>query len=270
MYHSAYAGYTHSKEFTFSGEGLVQTGLRETAEEVLIMTNEAKPKLIVPNDSKEYTIESAKRIGIDIDKVKPMFIDVEELEPSDELEVYWENGELIYKVKAFLDIIRESQTSINSLQIRKLPFSSEEVVPVDAEGTPKKDGGWNWFNRESYMIPISSIENRPFGSILENPRVYQTRIVNGIPEVYTPEYNPPYLGPGIELVLKDGSSLPGIRAPVEVTHPHLFAPENLLATVLDGLGVGGYKGRKVHIEKWKEECMLNKIPLLPHSVLKKK
>ncbi len=47
------------------------------------------------------------------------------------------------------------------------------------------------------------------------------------------------------------------------------APENLLATVLDGLGVGGYKGRKIHIEKWKEECMLNKTPLLPHSVLKK-
>ena len=268
MYHSAYAGYTHAREFVFSAKGLLDTGRRETAEEVLIITNEKKPWLIVPRDSKEHTLESAKRIGIDTRKVKPRYVDVEELEPPDTLEVYWEDGKCIYSVAAFLDILRESQTSLNALQIRRLPFNSDDVLPVDAEGMPTQ-AGWNWFNRESYMLPLEDIAGKPFGHILDNPRVYQTRIVDGVPQVYVPAYEPPFLAPGIGLVRKDGKALPGVRAPIEVIHPHVWAPENLLVMCLDGMGIEGYRGRKLHIELWKERCVLEGNQLLPDAVLKK-
>src|SRR3989344_4206214 len=43
MYHSAYAGYTHAREFVFSAEALIETGKRETAEEILLITKEKKP-----------------------------------------------------------------------------------------------------------------------------------------------------------------------------------------------------------------------------------
>lgn len=267
MYHSAYAGYTHSREFCFTAEGLIDTGRRETAEEVLVMTNEKNPALIIPKDSKKYTLESARRIGIDLSKVRTIDVEIEELKPVDRLEVYnEETGALIYSVDAFLDILRESQTSLNALQIRRLPFSSSEVLPIDAEGMPH-NGNWKWFNRESYIIGLEELVGKPFGSALDNPRVFQTRINNGIPEIYAPEYGPPYLGPGIELVMKQGIPQQGIRDTVEVTDPHIWAPENLLVTCLDGLGVDGYKGRKLQIERWKEVCALSGKHFLPSGVL---
>ncbi len=272
MYHSAYAGYTHDRDFVFTEKGLRETGLRETAEECLVFLRSTIPgrtHLVIPNDSKDQTIASARRIGIKLGRnVRPYYINVDVCEPPDILEVYWEDNEEepIFTARAVLDYIRESQTSLNALQIRKLPFPSNVVFPVDAEGMVSNDGKWKWFNRESYIIPLDDIAGKEFGHILEHPRVYQTRIVNGIPEVYTPEYIKPYLAPGIKLVSPDK---PGIRAPVEVIHPHIWAPENLLTACLDALGVKGYIGKKHNIEQWKQRCMLEGTPLLPDNVLVK-
>ncbi len=69
------------------------------------------------------------------------------------------------------------------------------------------------FNREAYILSLNEAA-KSFGSILENPEVYQTRIRQGIPELYTPSYDEPYLGP----------------EKVPVIHPHIWAPEDLLTT----------------------------------------
>jgi len=247
LYHSAYAGFTQSRKGIYSAEGLTETALRETAEECLLITTERIPRLLVPNNAKEETIKSAKRLGLNLEF---LCFDTEVVEPQDTLEVYYENGKIIFFAKGFLDLIYESQTSLNLLQIRKIPFSSQEVLPIDAEWT-SKDNEFVHLNRESYMVNIAELAGKNFGSILENPRVYQIKNKNGTPKVFKPQYNPPYYGP-------DG---------IEVKYPHVFAPDNLLTRCLDALGVEGYKGRWKEIELWKEKKKSDGKSLVPESVL---
>jgi len=248
LYHSAYAGYTQAPEFVYSANGLRQTGLKESAEECLLITTDASPWLVVPNDSKDYTLEAAKRLGLNL---RPRFVDVEVFEPTDTLEVYYEDGEHIFTTRAFLEFIYESQTSLNALWLRRFPLSSNEIHPVDAEGMVK-DGQFQHFNRESYVIDPSEVANISFGSILQRrPRVVQTRIESGIPRVYKPEYKEPYLGPD----------------KVPVVHPHVWAPEDLLVRTLDALNVPGYAGKWREIELWKERSRLERRSLLPQEVL---
>ena len=247
LYHSAYSGYTNSLEFIYTEKGLLETSLRETAEECLLITRDKSPKLIVPNDAKEFTLKSANRLGIDIDSV---YINVETVDPTDTLEVYYEDGEHIFTTKAFIDLQWEASTSISALQLRKLPLSAEDIFPIDAEGT-EKDGKFNHFNRESYLISLKEIKNKKFGSILELPRVFKIDIKNKIPSIFTPIYERPYLGPD----------------KVEVINPHVWAPEDLLSTCLDALSIEGYKGQKHNIELWKIKSKLEGRSLVPHDVL---
>ncbi len=247
LYHGAYAGFPQTLASVYSSSGLEEIALRESAEECLLVTRDKTPWLIVPNDSRQYVLESAKNLGLDL---KPRFIDVELLQPTDKLEVYDEGESLIFSANAFIEFIYESQTSLTSLQIRKIPLSSEEVFPIDAEGMIK-DGKFIHFNRESYVINQRELDNQKFGSILKSPNVCQTRIENGIPSVFAPDYPTPYLGPD----------------KIEVQHPHVFAPEDLLNRCLDAIGVEGYGGRWIHLELEKEKAKLEGRSLLPESVL---
>lgn len=251
LYHSAPGGYTDSLDSTFSEEGLIETGLRETGEENLLVTKDKNPWLIVPNDSKEPTIAAAKRLGLDL---RPRYIDVVTLPSRDRLEVFYEDGEPIFTSheKGFLDIMWDDSTSFSMMQIRLMDFSSEEVVPVDAEGFMKA-GAFKHFNRESYFIKRSDVADKQFGTPLLNPRVFQTEIQNNLPRVYTPNYSKPFLGP-------DG---------VEVTHPHIWAPENHTTVCLDALGIPGYNGRRLDIELWKNRCKLEGKPMVPEEFLVK-
>lgn len=247
LYHSAYAGYTNSLEFVYSEKGMIETGLRETAEECLIVTRDKIPKLVVPEDSKDHTLESAKTMGLDLE---PVYIEFETLDPTDKLEVYYEDGEHIYTAKAFLDLQWEASTSISALQIRKLPLSVEDILPIDAEGI-LKDSKFIHFNREAYFISLEEIRNKKFGSILRSPRVFKTEIRDRIPHIFSPIYEKPYLGPD----------------KIEVTNPHIWAPENLLSTCLDALEVEGYKGQKHNTELWKIKTKLEGSGLIPKEVL---
>ncbi len=247
LYHSAYSGYTNSLEFVYSEKGLIETGLRETAEECLIVTRDKIPKLIVPEDSKDCTLESAKRRGLDIESI---FINTENLDPTDKLEVYYEDGEHIFTTRAFLDLQWEGSTAINALQIRKLPLSVEDILPIDAEGVVKDDK-FIHFNREAYFISLEEIKNKRFGTILEYPQVFKTDIKNKIPNIFVPTYEKPYLGPD----------------KVKVINPHLWAPENLLSTCLDALAIEGYKSQKHNIELWKIKTKLEGKSLVPKEVL---
>lgn len=249
LYHSAPGGYTDSLDSTFSETGLIQTGLRETAEENLLVTRDKTPWLIVPNDSKEHTIAAAKRLGLNL---KPRYIDVTTLPSRDKLEVFYEDGEPIFTSygKGFLDIMWDDSTSFSMMQIRLMDFSSEEVLPVDAEGF-MKSGVFRHFNRESYFIKKSEVSNKIFGTPLLNPRVFQTKIEKNLPIVYAPDYSKPFLGP-------DG---------LEVTHPHIWAPENHTTVCLDALDVSGYAGKRLEIELWKNRCKLEGKSMVPEEFL---
>lgn len=255
LYHSAPGGYTDSLDSTFSEEGLIATGLRESAEENLLVTKDNPPRLIVPNDSCEYTLKAARTLGIEL---KPRYVDVGTLPSRDRLRVFNEDGGLIFQSygRGFLDIMWDDSTSFSLMQIRLMPFSSDEVLPIDAEGMMIK-GQFKHFNRESYLVAVCDVANKVFGTPLENPRVYQTRFEGGMPIVYTPEYGrdqTPFLGP-------DG---------VQVTHPHIWAPENHTTVCLDALGVEGYKGRRLSTELWKNQCKVSGKSMVPEEFLARK
>ncbi|MCX6818719.1 MAG: hypothetical protein NT129_01830 [Candidatus Aenigmarchaeota archaeon] len=253
FYHSAYAGFSKSDDHIRSEKGLIETSLRENNEECLLVTRDKK-WLVVPKDSKHYTLGSALNLGLEL---KPWYVDVETIDPTDTLKVYEEDGTPIFTAKTFLDIMRESSTSINALYIRKFPFSSDEILPIDAEGM-FKDGKYIHFNLEAYIVHPSEIEGRtgkdimPFGFPLDNPNVQKVKIENSKPVFYRKDPEP-YSGPDM----------------VKVNHPHVWAPDNLLCRALDALGVLGYKNKWMEIELWKEKSKLNGESLLPDSVMKK-
>jgi len=249
LYHCANGGYTKSKESLYTEKGLEETGIREAAEECLIVTREEEPRLVVPNYSSVFPTvakATAKNLGLNLE---PKYTSAEVVEPTDTLKVFDADENLIFKHKTFIDFIYESSTSLNVLDVLKLPFSSKEVMPIASEGT-EKDGKFIHFNQESYVIHTSEIANKPFGCILENPKVYKTRIEKGKPIIYRPDYAEPYLGP-------DG---------VQVTDPHVWAPEDMLVRTLNAIGVEGYKW--MEMELWKEKMKLEGKSILPASVLK--
>ncbi len=252
LYHGAPGGYTDSLDSTYSEKALIATGLRESAEENLLITQDNPPWLIVPNDSRDYTLAAAKTLGI---KLKPYYVDVKTLPSRDRLRVFNDDGGLIFQSygKGFLDIMWDDSTSLSLMQVRLMPFSSEEVLPIDAEGMMKQ-GRFIHFNRESYLILFSEVSGKGFGTPLKDFRVYQTRFEGGKPIVYTPEYTRehiPFLGP-------DG---------VFVTHPHIWAPENHTTVCLDALGVPGFAGRRLAIELWKNQCKVSGESMVPEEYL---
>jgi len=245
--HSVYSGFPQSMKDLVSVDGIVNNALREAAEECLLITNEDSPWLIVPNDSKEYTLKTAERLGI---RLKPRYVDVGIEHGEDVLEVYDEDGSQILHLNAILNFTWYPCTALNVVFIRRFPFSHEEVLPVDAEGD-YENGRFVHFNRESYVLDSSDIKYKWFGDILgnglRNPIVYQTRIERGKPIPYEPQYERPYFGP-------EGK---------EVIHPHIWAPDNQLPSALEALGIWGDKGRWMELEIWKQKRKLKGRDLLP-------
>lgn len=234
-YFSAYSGYPNSHNALYTKEGFLESCLRETAEECLLITKESNPRLVVTKSLKQHSLETAKRLGMDIPTIE---VSEKLLEPKDKLEVYDNSGNEIFSVNGFADVMYDAATSVNMLQLRQLGISSEEIYPIDAEGMIK-DSKFVHFNRESFLIHPSKIESLKFGYPLENQIAYKTNFKNGKPEVY-PYYPEEKLGPGA----------------TPVTHSFLWAPENLLCNCLDGLGVKGFAGNKLQIELWKEKTIL--------------
>jgi hypothetical protein len=255
FYHGTPGGYTESLNATRSEKGLINTGLKETAEEQILFTRDNPPWLIVANDLKEYSLQAVKNLGLDgYFQNRLRFVDIKTLPSNDTLKVYDEDNNEIFtsEGKGFLDVMWDNSTSLSLMQIRKLPFSSEEIFPVDAEGMMGKDGKYIHFNRESYFISLSELANKPFGTPLENPRVYKTAISqDGIPSVYSPSYSQPFFGPDEK----------------KVKNPHLFAPENHFTVCLDALNVPGFKGRRLEWQLWKEKCTRNNICMIPKEFL---
>lgn len=254
FYHSAPGGYTDSLNATFSEEGLIETGLRETAEEQLLVTRDYK-RLITRKGSEEYSILAAKTIGIDLPTKS---VEMQVLPATDTLNVFWEDGESIFssKGKVILDPIWDCSTSLSGMQVIRVPLKSKDVYPIDAEGMIGKDGKFIHFNRESYFIPMSEVANKKFGTPLINFEVFKTKIEDGKPVVYTPtlEMHIPFYGPEEKIV----------------NHPHIWAPENHTTVCLDNLGVSGFAGKRLDIQLWKEKCVRDGTLMIPEEFLVKK
>ncbi len=247
LYHSIYAGFTSSRDFLYSEKGLIDTALRETAEECLLITKDNDPYLIVPNDSKQDTIESAKRLGLDL---KPRFVDVQTLPANDTLEVLTQDGESIYKTNVWLELYYTGHTGISVILFRKLPLHSQEILPVDAEGMMSKDNKFIHFNRESYIVDPKDIPAR-FGFPLKNAKSYQTLFLkDGEPKVYEIEHEPPFYGPD----------------KVRVNDPHIFAPDDLLAKVV-GILIWDKYDYWIDEELHKIESKLQNKSLVPEQFL---
>lgn len=244
LYHTAYVGFGQDYNSVYTSKGLRETGLKESAEECLLITRDKDPYLIVPNDSERYVLESAKRIGLGHLNLRN--INVEAYEPRDKIQIFDVGNNLIFELKTNLNIFYESSVGLNCLEIRRLEISSDEIYPVDAEGILKNDQ-YRRFNRESYILNPSDLGK--FGSILDDPEVYQADIADGKLQMTKPVYESPFFGPDM----------------VKVNNPHIWAPDDTLSRCLDALDVPGYNWIKV--ELWKEMSKSNGRHLIPDDVI---
>ncbi len=254
LYHSIPAGHPNMKEVSLlelaiRGETqesyLLETCLREGAEECVFVTRGNNKRLVVPKglgDLEKYTIETAKKIGLGgLEKYE---IGARLLNVLDKVEFYDSHGRPLCQENACVVFNYESETGITALQIIELDINSWEILPVDAEGK-QSDGKFVRFNRESYILNPNNIGE--FGSYLDNPDVNQVVIENGIPKGHRTGYEPPFLGMDL----------------VEVKQPHLWAPDELLVRALDAIGVKGYAGKWMEIELWKYLKLQNHEQLVP-------
>ena len=217
LWHEAYAGFPEEFKDVFTKSGLDKIGLRECTEECILLTNEPVPRLIVPNEAIAETRNSAAELGLNLNE---LHCNVEIIRGNDELIVIDESGKLIFKMDAFINFSFESGTVFNVLKIIKIPFSSHEVVPIDGEFIVKNNQKIR-LNREAYILPLKDLHKINFGSPLNNFKVYQSDIIEGKPLVKIPKYSPPYFGPNVS----------------SAENPHIWAPDNNLVRLLEGLGV---------------------------------
>ncbi|MBI4116590.1 hypothetical protein HY449_02495 [Candidatus Pacearchaeota archaeon] len=246
LYHSTSSGSPNDKRSLFTQEGLLETALRETAEETLLLSHEGQ--VVTTEFLRKHTLESLERIEVDY---LTRTVDGQFGKGKDLLEVYRMNKKIL-SVHCFLDLIFDVSTSISALHPIILDISSNEIISLDLEGDIV-DGRFAHFNRESFILHPREIENLNFAEPITNPRVFQSKIKNKKFEIYSsaPTEN---LGPG------------GIA----VKHPYLFSPDDLLTSALDGLGIPGYHGKKLNIELWKEKTILGDKNRREHSLINRR
>ena len=236
-YFSTSSGFPSTNRELYSREGLLETALRETAEEVLLLTRETPYRLIVSPQLKRHNLETARHLGFNFETLK---VEMAAGEGSDLLEVYDHQDELIYRIRTILDVMFDTDTSLNILQTMSVPLNSEEVISLDGEGMETK-AGFRYFQRESFIIQQRAVHGLDFGHPLppEFFRVYQANIGSSVPEIFSKAPENP-LGPGN----------------ARVNQPYLFTQDNLLTSSLDALGIEGYAGRKLYHEKRKNQTIL--------------
>ncbi len=270
LYHSIPGGFPRNKDEVSTEAGLMACGLRESAEENVILTREHKPKLLLPTGCEDFTIESAGRLfgtsAIIDNRLQTMSAQTELLDPPDVLEVYTDES-LLFSTRTFLEVMFDSEPSINALQVARMGrIDSDSVTPIDAEFMRDKSGKIVFFNRESYLLPLADLNGLAFGDPLQDPTVYRTEWRScgwtgnqPFPTLQTRESYKPQPE-------KTGDAERQFFGPdmKPVSHPHIWAPDDMLIRVLDGLGVSGYKGRwaEIQLEKEKEAlCRKNSVNL---------
>ncbi len=253
LYHSMPVGYNNRSSHAFSASGIMNTMLRESSEENLLITRDGK-RLLVPRDARPYVLDAAEKVGLDLTRMKIEEIDVETLAGPDRISVFY-NDKLQFSVPSYAAFSFEGSRTLNAMTIRFVDLNSEDILPVDGEGM-EKDGRWVLFNRESYIVDPSEMDGVMFGDALKDPEVYVTEWENtsygrvprprlstaGYPIEGKPRF---YYGPDKKVV----------------TEPHVFAPDDLLIRMLDVRGISGYAGHwmELEIEKTKKKLGQKKL-----------
>ncbi|MBI4164035.1 MAG: hypothetical protein HY512_04180 [Candidatus Aenigmarchaeota archaeon] len=264
LYHSIPGGFPRNKDEVSTETGLMMCGLRESAEENVILTRENKPKLLLPMGYENFTTESAGRLfgqsAIIDGRLPIMYIQTELLDPPDVLEVYTDEGPL-FSARAFLEVMFDSEPAVNALQVARMGrIDSDSVTPMDAEFMRDNSGRTIFFNRESYLLPLADLNGCAFGDPLQDPTVYKTEwrscgwtgdqpfpmlrtMVDYKPQPEkTGDPEKPFFGPDMK----------------PARHSHIWAPDDMLIRILDGLGVSGYEGRWAEIQLEKEKEAIKK------------
>lgn len=252
LYHSLNAGYGNTKEHAYSSEGIMETGKREFAEEMLMITRDKEPWVVVPIGLEKYVDATLKRFGLDFGS-KRRYIDLERIEEeSDTLNVFDEKGKKIFTRRGFISPLWESATSltIDSLyQAKGITADEVQLVCAEFRNTP---AGPVHIPEEGYLLPLSQFETLKFGTPIENVEMFLATFNSGKIEVLKPEPLE-YLGP----------------ERVAVNHPHLFAPDDQLVHVLGGMGIGEYAGKgRLQVELLKILARKEGKTLLPEDVVR--
>ncbi|MFH0977823.1 MAG: hypothetical protein V1837_00840 [Candidatus Woesearchaeota archaeon] len=231
MFHSVSVGYPQNKEEIFGRNALETIAKREASEECMLITRERNPWIVAPTELMEETEKQAKKYGIEM-KIRE--IKGERIRAPDTIEAYSSQGELIYRANGIVEFGFEKETFLNLLIALQLQIDSTEIMPVDMEGKQSEDG-YERFNRESYLAKMETLPR--FGKPLKDFEVFQAKIEAGklIPDI--PAYK--------------GTIFNGPEG-IQVEHPHIFAPDDMLVRVLDALGAKEYEGKWMQIEKEKE------------------
>jgi hypothetical protein len=241
MFQAGYSGFAETPDELYTEEGMRRLGVRESAEELVLITRDRNPHLITTESTRQETLKSAKRLGLE--HLPERQVKEELIDGKDRLKVYYEDGEPLFTLPCFFTMLWNIDSSSIAMQMRKLDIDSDEILPIDAEGKFTESGAYKvHFNRESFIINPSdlfqclepqNLDELGYAHPMINPQVFQSHMDGKKRVVHTPHNSHlEYLGPGA----------------TPVNQPFLWAPQDTLRTCLDGLGVVGYENRKLHWE----------------------
>jgi len=230
LQHSIPAGYPQTEKEVSSEEGIKKARDREVSEETLLFTKDGA--LLVPKGCEEFVLKTMENLGIYKQNYKIIPTDIEIDEGRDILEIRDEDDNIIFQTKTNLAFGWTGSTTMNALWVLRVPYTSDEIIPVDTEGM-FEDGKYKHFERETYKVSLEEL-NKKWGSKLVMPDVYKAKIENGKVSIYTPEYKPPFYSPSLlgEVDLEQKIT--------EDKYPHIFWPDELLRKMLTVLEVDHY------------------------------
>jgi hypothetical protein len=258
LYHSVPCGYEDTREHIETEEGIKATAERQLANEHLLVTRDGS--LLAPLGQVTNVLGSAANLGIDLNRMGFHTFETKHGEGPDVLEAYRISGhetdppeELLFRARGFVGATWEDEVKLGFLRITRVcGYNSTDVLPVNAKGNiitkgPRK--GFQHFDKESCFVPLEGF-NLKFGDRFEG-------------EVYRTQWEETANG-RIPRPVLDRTGYPARRKfygpdKTTVEHPHIFAPDFLLGSVLDGLNIAGYNWIDNELEREERKLAEEKI-----------
>jgi hypothetical protein len=233
MYHSCCSGYPEA------GETVLETQVRETAEEnlVLLGNDQIVTDVVVPEDTALQTLRTVERLGL---RLPTKLYDVQTIGGPDTFAIY-DDGKLIDEGMGYIDIFFEGSRGHNVMAVRRFTdLQSQDVFPFDSEGAVNEGKSFFHFKRESYLIhPNDELE---IGKPMKQIRKFQAEVG---------QY-------GQISIIQENNNLEPQLGPdkVRVKHSDIWYPDGQLVRVLAGLGFKNLEHNWREIERSRCEAKL--------------